>query len=77
MPRYFFHVRDDIRDEEGQELPDEGAALSTALEEARILGCESITQHATVHLNHQIVVTDNHGDQLFAVTFGEAFTIDL
>lgn len=66
-----------VNDEEGLELPDEGAALSTALEEARILACESITTHGTVHLNHRIVVTDNRGDQLFAVTFGEAFTIDL
>ena len=77
VPRYFFHLRDDLRvnDEEGRLLPDEGVALSTALEEARVLVCESIRQHGNVNMDHSIVVTDETGSELFTVTFREAFTV--
>ena len=77
MPRYFFHVHDDmiVEDEEGRELPDEAIARENAVEEAQILICESIRRHGSVNMDHSIVVADEDGAELFAVMFREAFQI--
>ena len=77
MPHYHFHVRNDFDsdDEEGVELSDDAAAREFAVENARVLVCESIREYGNVNLDHYIEVTDGQRLALFAVTFREAFTI--
>ena len=77
MPHYYFHVRNDLvaDDSEGAELLDEAEAREYAREAARELVCAGIHEHGGVNLDHCIVVADEAGTILFAVTFREAFTI--
>lgn len=76
MPRYYFHVRDDIsaQDEEGLELPDLAAARETALEAARDMCCADIKQ-GWLDLDCRIDVTDEKGETLLSITFGQAFEV--
>lgn len=76
MPRYRFHVRDDLHtdDAEGAELPDLESARETAMEAARELVCADI-KNGWLNLDHSIEVTDDEGATLFTVTFREAFEI--
>jgi hypothetical protein len=77
MPRYFFHVHNDLNavDEEGVELRDMAAVREYALKNARSLICESVGQ-GHVNLGHFILVQDDDGEEVLKLTFGEAFTIE-
>lgn len=77
VPKYYFHVRNDINadDDVGVELSDEAAARAHAQEGARDLICHSIREHSRVNLDHHINVTDKTGIVLFPVTFRECFTL--
>lgn len=77
MARYYFHLRNDVDtdDEEGIELPDVAAAREHAIENARMMVCESVKQ-GHLHLDHCIFVTDESGEQVVTVTFREAFTLE-
>lgn len=77
MPRYYFHLHDDLvtEDEDGTELPDDAVALAKAHDEARNLAAESIRTSHRLVLNHYIVVTDDEGATVARVTFASAFTI--
>jgi hypothetical protein len=77
MPRYFFHIHNHItvEDEEGQELADGSAARRRALETARDLVCESVHEFGNVNLEHYVRVTDEAEQEVYRVTFREAFTI--
>ena len=76
MPRYFFNVYDDViaPDEEGLELPNEAAARLKALIGARDIAAEQV-KHGYLVRSHWIDVADQHGEVLFAVTFGDAVEI--
>ena len=76
MPRYFFHVYDDIiaEDEEGEDLPNLAAARLKALKGARDLICEQV-RHGYAVLSHWIDVVDEQGEKVLTVTFGEAVDI--
>jgi hypothetical protein len=76
VPRYFFHVYDDIiaHDEEGVELPNEQAARLQALIGARDLIAAQV-KHGYLIRSHWIFVADEEGQVLFKVTFGEAVHI--
>ena len=76
MPRYFFHVYDDIiaQDEEGLELPDLAAARLNALIGARDLITEQV-RHGYIVLSHWIDVVDEQGEKVLAVTFRDAVDI--
>jgi len=76
MARYFFNIKNDIEvaDPEGQELDNLAAARQLAVAYARDLAAEAVRQ-GEVDLNHRIVITDEDGDALLTVTFGEAFAI--
>jgi hypothetical protein len=78
MPRYYFHLHDDLvtEDEDGTVFPDDAAALAKAHEEARYLAAESIRSSHRLVLHHCIVVADEQGTTLARVTFGSAFAID-
>ena len=76
MPRYFFHVYNDIvaTDEEGMELPDLAAAREQALEAARELVCESVHK-GQLNLDHRIEVEDAQGNMVLCVSYRDAFTV--
>jgi hypothetical protein len=77
MPRYFFHLHNDVDapDEEGTELRDAGAARDFAIEAARDLVCADIHK-GHLNLDHRIEVKDAEGAHVLTVTFREAFTIE-
>lgn len=77
VPLFFFHVYDDdvTIDAEGAVLPDEGAAQKRAIVEARQLAChEVLLGHLGLH--HRIEVTNDQGQVVASVEFGEAIVID-
>ena len=76
MPRYFFHLHNDIetRDEEGIELPDLAAARGVAEHEARAIAAEAVA-NGRLCLHHSIEVTDESGASVLTVRFGEAVEI--
>ena len=76
MPRYFFHVYDDViaHDEEGAELPNLAAARLNALKGARDLISDQVRRGYIV-LSHWIDVVDEQGEKVLTLTFGEAVDI--
>ena len=77
MPRYFFHLYDDLAvlDEEGIELPDDDAARETALKNAREIACAEVEQGHLV-LEHHINMVDDTGRQVGVVSFRTAVGLD-
>ena len=76
MPRYFFHLHDDlvVRDEEGQELTDEAAAREMAIRSARQMASTQVLEgHLT--LDHRIQVTDETGAIVTTVMFKDVIVI--
>ena len=76
MPRYYFHVYDDIiaHDEEGLELPNLAAARLNALRGARSLIADQVSRGYFV-LSHWIDVVDEKGESVLTVTFRDAVDI--
>ena len=76
MPRYFFHLHNDLetRDEEGLELPDLAAARNVAEQEARAMAAQSVA-NGQLDLRHSIEVIDESGATVLVVRFGEAVEI--
>lgn len=76
MPRYFFHVYDDViaQDEEGAELPNLAAARLNALAGARDLISEQVRRGYFV-LSHWIDVVDEQGEKVLTVAFRDAVDI--
>jgi hypothetical protein len=77
VPRFFFHIFDDvvIRDDEGIELDDAEAARRTALAGARSLMCDQLAQ-GRLSLHHRIEVRDEMGDEVLNLAFGDAVRIE-
>ena len=77
MPRFYFHIRNDmvVEDEEGRELSCANAARAYAIESARGLACHSIRE-GHLNLDHYIEVTGEQGEPVLKLTFREAFTIE-
>lgn len=76
MPRYFFHVYDDVIaiDEEGMELPNVAAARLQALRGARDIVAEQV-KHGYFVLSHWIDVVDDGGEAVLTLSFREAVEI--
>lgn len=77
MPRYFFHIHDDLdfQDEEGMELANPPAARAAALAGARGIMSEQV-QKGHLSLHHRIEVEDEEGDAVLTLPFGEAVVIE-
>ena len=77
MPRYFFHLRNDVRvdDEEGQELASVNAARERAADYAVEMAAISIVDTRTVNLHHCIEVADEQGAVVLTVEFGDVLTV--
>jgi len=76
MPRYRFHIYDDIEtlDEEGREFPDFAAAHTEAIGSARHLMAADITGKGELDLGHWIELEDDDGE-VAVVNFRDAVTI--
>ena len=78
MPRFFFHLRDDldVEDVEGTELADLDAARERAAGEARQLMCDTLKQNGRITLGHRIDIEDGQGAVLATVHFADAVRIE-
>ena len=76
MPRYFFHLYNDMNaiDDLGKELPDLAQAQAEALSLARFEASESARSEGKIVLSHRIDVADVDGKVLATVSFGDAVT---
>lgn len=77
MPRYFFHLINDINatDEEGQELSGPEAARAQARGYALAMAAQSVIEYSRVDLSHRIDVADQSGEILFSTKFGDVLEI--
>ena len=77
MPRFFFHVYDDIvaLDDEGVDLPDAETARAAALSGARGMICDQVKK-GLLNLSHRIEVEDEAGERVLVLPFGAAVEID-
>jgi hypothetical protein len=73
MPRYFFHVLNDIesREEDGQEFPDLDAAKAEARATAADLIRDEIRAGRLLHPDHRIEIEDGRGHVLHVLRFGD------
>ena len=78
MPRYFFHLYDDIDsiDEEGTELPDIAAATKHAITQAKDMACAEVLK-GHLSLRHRIEVTDEAGMVLLTVRFKDVVEVQV
>lgn len=76
MPRYFFHIVDDVgaQDEEGVILPDLEAAQAYGLKGLRSLAIEQVQQGA-LNLAHRIEITNELGELVQAVHMRDAIEV--
>jgi hypothetical protein len=76
VPRFFFHVYDDVEalDEDGLDLPDVKAAHLEALRSARALACEQV-EKGYLNLHHRIDVEDDAGRRVTTVSFRDAVAV--
>jgi hypothetical protein len=76
VPRYFFHIYDDVivEDDEGMELADVAAARREATAGIREMMCDQVRNGRLV-LHHRIEVKDAAGDAVFTIVFADAVTI--
>ena len=77
MPRYYFHLHNDINttDDEGRELADAAAARCAAEEDAREMAARSVQYDGRLNLAHYIEITDERGKSVARVRFGDAVAI--
>lgn len=77
MPRYFFHVSDEqgwTKDHEGSQFESEAAARVEAVKAGKGIVGRHLTMGKSLDaaLAGKIVVSDQHEQILFALTFAEA-----
>ena len=77
MPRYYFHLHNDLTttDDEGRELTDPEAARRAAEEDAREMAARSVQYDGRLNLAHYIEITDERGESVALVRFGDAVPI--
>lgn len=78
MPRYFFHLHNDLEvlDSEGKVLASREAARLQAEREARVMASESVLTRGSLVLSHSIEVTDEAGEPVTVVRFGDVITVE-
>jgi hypothetical protein len=76
MPRYFFHLYEDMPapDEEGSELADLDAARACGIKEARSVAADQVRE-GKLDLNHRIDVTDEQGVVVHTIRFADAIEV--
>jgi hypothetical protein len=76
MPRYFFHLHDDLTvpDEDGMELADLEAAKACGIKEARSVAVEQVRE-GKLDLNHRIDVADEQSVVVHTIRFAAAIEV--
>lgn len=76
MPRYFFHLYNDleVEDEEGVDLADLETVRAEALKAARDLMAEDV-RLGKLTLSHRIEVRDQKGEPVHTVRYGDAIQL--
>ncbi|HEX9932378.1 MAG TPA: Crp/Fnr family transcriptional regulator [Allosphingosinicella sp.] len=77
MPRFFFNIRNGnglTEDEEGRELDDAAAARAEAVKGIRSIVADE-AKSGRIDLAGRIEVTDERGDALFDLAFGDALVV--
>ncbi|HYD23369.1 MAG TPA: hypothetical protein VEB68_01125 [Croceibacterium sp.] len=76
MPRYFFHLHNDLDsyDDEGREMDDAVQARRCAEQDARDMAAEGV-RAGELNRSHHVDVTDAGGTLLFSVRFGEVVRV--
>jgi hypothetical protein len=76
MPRFYFHLFDDVTaiDEEGLELPNEAAAMERAADITREMAAESVRTGHLI-LDHCIDIANENGDTIGTVHFRDVVQI--
>lgn len=77
MPRFYFHVHDDlnVQDEEGMELPDLAAARVGAIHFARSLMCDEL-MNGRIVLHHRIEIADEQQQVIDTIYFRDVVRIE-
>ena len=77
MPRFFFHLYDDIvsLDQEGTELPDGAAARAHGVRNARAIACAEVLE-GHLGLKHRIEIVDEAGAVIDTVQFADVVRVD-
>lgn len=76
MPRFFFHLFDDIisHDEEGVELADAASALALGAANARHMAAQSVLEGHLI-LDHRIEVEDSDGKIVGTIHFRDVVEV--
>jgi hypothetical protein len=77
MPRFFFHLHDDVDlpDPDGSELPDLAAARERANAAALDVICGVLKAERRLTLHHRIDIEDEHHRVVETVRFGDLVAI--
>ena len=78
MPRFFFHLHNDVDapDPDGVELPDRAEARAVALQNARFSAGQSVKDMGHIVGGHRIDIEDENGTVLDTVYFRDAVKIE-
>ena len=78
MPRYYFHLHNDIDvpDDEGAELPDLAAAIAHAKFSAREVMGQILKDEGRITFHHSIDVEDEDHQVVARVMFSEAAKVE-
>ena len=76
MARYFFHLHNDtyVEDEEGRECSSLDEVRLIAVSEARVMASINVRE-GHLDLSHAISVTEEHGQEMLVVRFGDAVVV--
>jgi hypothetical protein len=77
VPRYFFHVYDDVvaLDDEGLKLENVTIARDSAVRAARGLAAAQIMEQGKVNIRHRIDVEDEERRPVLTLPFSAAFGV--
>ena len=78
MPRYFFHLHDDldIPDDLGADLPSLDGAIAYACRQARHLAGQMVIETGRIVLGHRIDIEDENGVVLDSVHFRDVIKVE-
>jgi len=77
MPRYYFHLYNDViaMDAEGKNLPHLDAARANGIKEAREMMRETV-EEGRINFSHRIDIADDTGGVAATVMFGDAVRVE-
>jgi hypothetical protein len=78
MPRFFFHLHNDIDvpDDDGVELPDLDAAREYARENVLGIAGQTLKEQGRITLHHRIDIENEHGAVLETIMFRDVLHVE-